>query len=232
MTVPHDPVTGLDDLGVRAFTTIREAGTFGLSGADPVSEVMGRWSDVEREIAGEATALVLARQVHGTKILEHTGGWRGWLRTGEGDGHITSERGVALAVSIADCVPVFIAHPSGTIALLHSGWKGTAAGFVTRVAAAFSILGKAPSELRVHLGPAICGRCYEVSADVREQLTGQPANRAGQVDLRSLLAEQASAAGVKQISMSPWCTRHDNDRFFSHRAGDAQRQIAVMIRKL
>lgn len=193
---------------------------------------MERWSGLEREIAGEATAVVLARQVHGTKLLEHGSDLHGWVRTGEGDGHITSERGLALAVSVADCVPVLMAHPSGTIALLHSGWKGTAAGFVTRAVAAFSILGKSPAELRVHLGPAVCGRCYEVSADVREQLTGHPANRPGQVDLRSLLAEQASAAGVKRISMSPWCTRHDNDRFFSHRAGDAGRQVAVMLRKL
>jgi len=193
---------------------------------------VGRWAGLEREIAGEATALVVARQVHGTKLLEHGSGLSGWVKMGEGDGHITSERELALAVQIADCVPVFMAHPSGTIALLHSGWKGTAAGFVTRAVAAFSILGKPPAEVRVHLGPAVCGRCYEVSAEVREQLTGQPANRPGQVDLRSLLAEQASAAGVKQISMSPWCTRHDNDRFFSHRAGDAGRQVAVMMRRL
>lgn len=222
----------LEELGVRAFTTTREAGTFSLASGEPEEDVLGRWADLEREIAGEASAVVLARQVHGTKILEHGGGMRGWVRTGEGDGHLTSERGLALAVSIADCVPVFMAHPSGTIALLHSGWKGTAAGFVTRATAAFSMLGKPPSELRVHFGPAICGRCYEVGADVREQLTGHPATRPGQVDLRSLLAEQASAAGVRQISMSPWCTRHDNERFFSHRAGDAGRQVAVMVRRL
>ncbi|MEX1185707.1 MAG: polyphenol oxidase family protein [Gemmatimonadaceae bacterium] len=203
-----------------------------MSGGDPESEALGRWAALEREIAGEATAIVLARQVHGTKILEHDGGKQGWVRVGEGDGHITSERGLALAVSIGDCVPVFMAHPSGTIALLHSGWKATAAGFVTRAAAAFSMLGKPPEELRVHLGPAICGRCYEVGADVREQLTGNPATRPGQVDLRSLLAEQASAAGVRQISMSPWCTRHDNERFFSYRAGDAGRQVAVMTLRL
>ena len=223
---------GLDDLGVRAFTTTRDAGTFSLASGDPESEVLDRWSGLEREISGQASAVVLARQVHGTKLLEHGGGMQGWVRTGEGDGHLTAERGLALAVTIADCVPVFMAHPSGTIALLHSGWKGTAAGFVTRATAAFSMLGLSPKELRVHLGPAICGRCYEVSADVREQLTGHPANRPGQVDLRSLLAEQASAAGVRQISMSPWCTRHDNERFFSHRAGDSGRQVALIMRRL
>jgi copper oxidase (laccase) domain-containing protein len=88
--------------------------------------------------------------------------------------------------------------------------------------------GLAPDELAIHLGPAICGRCYEVSVEVREQLTGQPVTRPGHVDLRSLIAEHASELGVQKITVSEYCTRHDNDRFFSHRAGDTGRQIAVM----
>ena len=68
-----------------------------------------------------------------------------------------------------------------------------------------------------------------MSADVREQLTGMPANRPGHVDLRLLLAEHARAAGVKDLTVSEFCTRCDNDRFFSHRAGDTGRQVAVII---
>ena len=86
----------------------------------------------------------------------------------------------------------------------------------------------APDELAIHLGPAICGRCYEVSTEVREQLTGQPATRPGHVDLRSLIAEHAAETGVQKISVSTSCTRCDNDRFFSHRAGDQGRQIGVI----
>ena len=84
----------------------------------------------------------------------------------------------------------------------------------------------------VHLGPAICGRCYEVSAEVREQLTGQPANRPGNVDLRSLIAEHAHETGVQKITVSSICTKCDNDRFFSHRAGDNGRQIGVIVARL
>ena len=36
-------------------------------------------------------------------------------------------------------------------------------------------------------------------------------------------------AGVRDVSISPWCTRCDNDRFFSHRAGDAGRQLGVIV---
>ncbi|HEY3114516.1 MAG TPA: polyphenol oxidase family protein [Gemmatimonadaceae bacterium] len=226
--VPKEVVPDFDGWGILAFTTTRDAGSFSLSGTDPVNEVMGRWTAVQHELSSVAPRLVSIRQVHGDRVVVHTGGWDGWLRAGEADGHIASERGTALAVGIADCVPVFVAHPSGIVALLHSGWRGTAAGITSKAIDMFERYEYPASELAIHLGPAICGRCYEVSAEVREQLTGNPTTRPGNVDLRSLIAEQASAAGVARVSVSSSCTRCDNDRFYSHRAGDAGRQIAVI----
>ncbi|HEY3133585.1 MAG TPA: polyphenol oxidase family protein [Gemmatimonadaceae bacterium] len=227
--VSKEVITDFDGWGIRAFTTTRDAGSFSLSGTDPVNEVMARWTAVQKELSSAAPRLASIRQVHGDRVLVHTGGWEGWLRAGEADGHIASERGIALAVGVADCVPVFIAHPSGIVALLHSGWRGTAARITPKAIDLFERYEYPASDLAVHLGPAICGRCYEVSAEVREQLTGQPTTRPGHVDLRSLVAEQASAAGVRRITVSSSCTRCDNDRFFSHRAGDAGRQIAVIV---
>ena len=226
--VPKEVITDFESWGIRAFTTTRDAGSFSLSGTDPVNEVMGRWTAVQHELSSVAPRLVSIRQVHGDRILVHTGGWEGWLRAGEADGHIASERGIALAVGVADCVPVFVAHRAGVVALLHSGWRGTAARIVSKAIDMFERYEFPASELAIHLGPAICGRCYEVSAEVREQLTGHPTTRPGNVDLRSLIAEQASAAGVRRLTVSSSCTRCDNDRFFSHRAGDAGRQIAVI----
>lgn len=226
--VPKEVIPDFQAWGIRAFTTTRDAGTFSLSGTDPVNEVMGRWSSLQRELADTARRVATIRQVHGTRVLVHTGGWEGWLRGEEADGHIAAEKGIALAVGVADCVPVFIAHPSGIVALLHSGWRGTAAGITTEAVAALARYGLPPDELAIHLGPAICGRCYEVSAEVREQLTGQPVTRPGHVDLRSLIAEHASETGVQKITVSAFCTKCDNDRFFSHRAGDKGRQVAVI----
>ena len=226
--VPKEIIPDFESWGIRAFTTTREAGTFGLSGTDPVNEVMARWSALQRDVSDTALRVVSIRQVHGTRVILHTAGWEGWLRGEEADGHVAAEKGTALAVGIADCVPVFVAHPSGVVALLHSGWRGTAAGITAEAIGALAKMGLAPDELAIHLGPAICGRCYEVSADVREQLTGQPVTRPGHVDLRSLIAESATEIGVQKIGVSSFCTRCDNDRFFSHRAGDAGRQIAVI----
>ena len=226
--VPKEVIPDFESWGIRAFTTTRDAGTFGLSGTEPVNEVMGRWTAVQQELTETARRLASIRQVHGTRVIVHTGGWEGWLRGGEADGHIASEKGIALAIGVADCVPVFIAHPSGIVALLHSGWRGTAARITTEAIAALARYGLPPDELAIHLGPAICGRCYEVSADVREQLTGETATRPGNVDLRSLIAEHATETGVQKITVSTSCTRCDNDRFFSHRAGDKGRQIGVI----
>ena len=88
------------------------------------------------------------------------------------------------------------------------------------------------NELTIHLGPAICGNCYEVSPDVFERLTGRSVDHATTVDLRSLIAGHALQRGVRRLSLSQSCTRCNNDRFYSHRAGDSGRQLGVLIAPL
>jgi polyphenol oxidase len=200
---------------------------------EPVRAVTERWDDLRASLhscmPASAARFATAAQVHGTRVVEHDGAWEGWLRVNEADGHFAPRRGTAMAVTIADCVPVFLAHPEGAVSLLHSGWRGTAARIVERALAAFSRQGFAAGDLRMHLGPAICGTCYEVSADVAAALTGARASGPQRVDLRALIAEHARKGGVEAITTSAFCTRCDNARFFSHRAGDAGRQVAVMV---
>ncbi|HET9424845.1 MAG TPA: polyphenol oxidase family protein [Gemmatimonadaceae bacterium] len=222
-------VPDVADLGITAFTTTRQVGTFGMMGPEPVSEVMGRWAALRRELHGIAPRLATAGQVHGNGVLAHDGRWEGWLRAGDADGHFAPVPGTAMAVTVADCVPVFVAHPSGATLALHSGWRGTAAGILAVGLAMLKGAGHAPSDARIHLGPAICGKCYEVSPDVYGQLTGTSVEKPTPVDLRSLIAGQARAAGATRISISPLCTRCDNHRFYSHRAGDHGRQIGVIV---
>lgn len=224
-----EAVGDFDSFGIRAFTTTRQAGSFGSGTDEPVREVIGRWDALRREMAGQGVRrLATSAQVHGAEVVRHVPGWDGWLRGNAADGHLAPERGTAVAVTVADCVPVFMAHPSGAVAALHSGWRGTAARIIERGLQAFAGLGIAAAEVRVHLGPAICGACYEVSPDVVRQLTGRSVSAPETVDLRDLIAGHARAAGVRHLSISEWCTRHHNDRFFSHRAGDAGRQVGVI----
>ncbi|MEX2154846.1 MAG: polyphenol oxidase family protein [Gemmatimonadaceae bacterium] len=230
--IPLDQVEIADDLtpfGVHAFTTTRHVGSFSTGSEEPVRDVMARWDALRATIAARGVRrLATAAQVHGVEVVVHTQGWEGWLRGPRADGHVVTTRGTAVAVTIADCVPIFIAHPSGAVAILHSGWRGTAARIVEEGIATLAHRGFPAAELRMHLGPAICGKCYEVSADVFRQLTGHSVSAPTPVNLRALIADHARAVGVRHISTSPSCTRCDNRIFYSHRAGDAGRQVAVI----
>jgi YfiH family protein len=219
------------DLGIIAFTTTRQIGTFGMMGSEPVSDVMGRWATLRRELYETSPRLATGGQVHGNHVLAHTGHWDGWLRGGEADGHFAPMRGTAMAVTVADCVPVFVAHPSGATQVLHSGWRGTVAAILKVGLTMMKAAGHPLADARVHLGPAICGKCYEVSPDVYEQLTGTNPGKPTPVDLRAILAEQARALGVARVTTSSLCTKCDNDRFYSHRAGDSGRQLGVIVAK-
>lgn len=231
--IPQEQVEAVEDFatfGIHAFTTTRQLGTFSTASDEPAHDVMARWDALRATARAHGVRrLATAAQVHGAHIVVHAAGWEGWLRGTEADGHLAATRGTAMAVSIADCVPVFIAHPSGAAALLHSGWRGTAARIVEQGIAGLARRGFPAAELRVHLGPAICGKCYEVSADVVRQLTGESAAGPRTVDLRALIADHARAMGVRHLTISPSCTKCDNARFFSHRAGDPGRQVAAMF---
>ena len=174
---PHLAIPSLAAIGVCAFVTTRLAGSFGLpeQGADP--EATARWNALQIALVPlGAFRLASARQVHGTRVLIHGAGWSGWVRADGADGHLLTAGGAA-AVTIADCVPVFIAHPSGMVAVVHAGWRGVAGGILAETFRAFAVKGIAVAELVVHLGPSICGRCYEVGSDVFERLTGWPTTR-------------------------------------------------------
>jgi hypothetical protein len=220
-------------IGITAFTTTRASGDFALAEPEPGAGQLARWQALHASLAEAPDpaprGLVSARQVHGRTVAEHRKPWRGWIRLDGVDAHVVSVPGGAAAVTVADCVPVFIAHPGGPVCIVHAGWRGIVAGVLSAAIERVAAAGVNVAELAVHFGPAICGRCYEVGPDVYEQLTGWHTIRRRHVDLRALLGEQAKRSGVTILSGSQWCTRCDNDRFYSHRAGDAGRQVAVIL---
>ena len=226
---PHETVPGFAELGVMAFTTTRQAGSYNLASREPAVDVFGRWMSLLDALAPRAHRLATSLQVHGDRILQHDASWSGWLRDTTGaDGHMSRTAGTGMAVTLADCVPIFIAHPEGIGAVLHSGWKGTAAGIVRRALAGIADAGLSVKQAHVHLGPAICGNCYEVGPEVYLAVTGDHVARPTSLDLRGVIASHARQAGAA-VTISEWCTRCHNERFFSHRAGDDGRQLGVLV---
>lgn len=215
--------------GISGWTTTRQAGSFGLVSDEPVGAVMARWNLLQDALAHRGLQrLASATQVHGADLVQHRGGWQGWLRLRGVDGHVTTIPGTALAVTVADCTPVFMAHPRGVAAVLHAGWRGTAAGILPAGLDAFAELGCPAEECHVHLGPSICRSCYEVGPEVFEAMGAPPPATRGLLDVRAILAEQATKRGVTELTISELCTRCRTDRLFSHRGGDAGRQLGIV----
>ena len=204
-------------------TTPRAAGNFASFGDQPAMVLHSQWRRL-RAATGLPSA-VLGWQVHGARMLKHDGFANGLLIADDSDGHSTTQRGVLLAVSVADCVPVFVVDvPRRAVAVLHAGWRGVARGIMG------NCLAVSGPDVRVHLGPAICGACYAVGPEVHTALGLSPPLQNAPVDLRAILAEQACASGVSaaSITSSAWCTRCGDSPFYSHRGGHAERQVAVI----
>ena len=152
---------------------------------------------------------------------------RGWLRGESADGHVSGRPGTAIAVTVADCVPVFIAHPSGAIALLHSGWRGTAARSSSGIGGVDGS-GLSAGELLMHTGRRSAATATRSApTSTRSSPEGIRAGRRRSICARS-----------SPNTRAPWCPTHHHERvmyavrqhqFFSHRAGDDGRQLGVMI---
>jgi polyphenol oxidase len=175
---------------------------------------------------------VSARQVHGAAVREIGGPDDA---PGEADALVTATPGVLLGVLGADCPGVLVVDPERrALAVVHAGWRGTAAGVL---AAAVNALreryGSRPEALRAAVGPGISARRYEVGPDVADALRPTAAGAeecllrgAGDrwhADLAGVLRRQLRALGVpdEAIETSGACTHDDAARFFSHRRDGA-----------
>jgi YfiH family protein len=222
--------------GLTAGVTTREGANLGLLTPDPAADVVARWRTFASAMRPAFPTLVAGLQVHGRTVAIHGNAEPGWRLLDGVDGHATGKAGILCCVTVADCVPVYLAHPpSGAVALLHAGWQGVAGGVLEAgLDTLCAVAACRGADVVIHCGVGICGDCYEVGSEVMRAVTREPAPAAGRLDLRAELVRRARAAGVKDVSVSPWCTAHDRDRFFSHRrsAGKDGRMMAFLGRPL
>lgn len=241
-TVPGFPV--LEEAGwskapgLVSGITLRGEGPDGVPADFGLTTTPSAWALVERlEALGRQlgfASVAVARQVHGDAVVCLSGTPEGGVRIpGEADGLITDAERLLLVATAADCVPVYLVDPgTGGIGLLHAGWRGVAAGILrSGVRSMGARFGTPPGRLRAHLGPGICGDCYEVGPEVLRAL-GRGGRASGHVDLRTVLAEQARSLGLEEerVSVSGRCTRCRSDQFHSHRGrGERAGRMAAFI---
>jgi YfiH family protein len=225
--------------GLIAGITIRGHGFgLGLWSEDNVGQVMTRWRAFHAAVQRPFPALVTGHQVHGTAVHWQEQRSNGWLLLDGVDGHATAAAGVLLTVTVADCIPVYLAVPQkGAVALLHAGWRGVAAGVLERGVEVLKRHAFARGDdIVMHCGVGICGACYEVGAEVAARFSGGGGAGTGpqHIDLRAILVHQARHLGISQVSVSSWCSAHHREQFFSHRAsaGRDGRMVAYLGRPL
>ena len=229
----------------------------GVGVGDSPAGVAANRARLARAAGVPPESVVWMRQVHGTAVTRVDG----VLRSADGsaattgaataerpetgrpemglpetDGIVTSTAGLALCVLVADCVPILAGDPvAGVIAAVHAGRRGAAGGIAPRMVAAMVDAGASASSIEVLLGPAICGRCYEVPAGMRDEVEAALPGSACRtdrgtpgLDLRAGLARQLRAAGVAGVAIDPRCTYTDPE-LFSHRRGAPTGRFAGLI---
>jgi YfiH family protein len=217
------------------------------------------WEAVARSVGVEADRLVRLRQVHGRDVVtvRRTDDWRDRGRPAPpADILVSDDPDVALAIQVADCIPLLLADPhTGVAAATHAGWRGMAAA-VPQVAvqALFAQFGARPRDLVAAAGPSIGPCCYEVGPEVRSAFDAAPHGRLANrwfaasrvaeggtrprpghlmLDLWQALEDQLVDAGLApaNIHLSRLCTAcHPEDCWSYRRDGPGTSRLAGVVR--
>jgi copper oxidase (laccase) domain-containing protein len=174
------------------------------------------------------------RQVHGDTIVtvsrpgEHAGT--------EADGAFTTETGVSLALTTADCAPIVMAASDGhtqALAVVHAGWRGLLAGIIEK--GSQMIISAVPEGQRF----AFCGPCigpghYEFSTGDLELIAAHYGDVvrshtiAGTSSL-DLFAGVACALDRSGFPTPPRPPSTAGSDYFSHRTGTGVRKTGRML---
>lgn len=203
-----------------------------FSVGDRPQDVAENRARVERALGLDPNHIVRCRQVHGHRTV--------WVDQTvapppEADAILTRSRGLAVAMTFADCLPVVLADPAtGAFALVHAGWRGLAAGVIESALKALDPAVQRRDRALAVLGPCI-GPNYAVGEEVRQAILGtRPWASAympsGRLDLAGCATGILVRAGLSDSSIgrSPDFT-DDVRRYFSHRYehGKTGRMMAI-----
>lgn len=155
------------------------------------------------------------------------------------DALVTSERGVLLTVSVADCTPILVFDAKNeAVAAIHAGWRGTVAGIVFKTLQFMAdTFGSRPADCFAFVGTCIDECSFEVGDEVAAHFADDFKRfNAGRgkffVDLKRANAAQLLDFGLPpaHLEISPYSTVLDNADYFSHRAerGTTGRMLAAI----
>ena len=196
----------------RLLFTARDFGSL----ADPVLN-----QNIERLSKLVAKPIQVMTQEHGNQVsvIERL------ISAPVADAMVSCSREIALAVRVADCLPLLL-YSNNVIAAVHVGRKGLMNQVAVNAVTQMRKLGA--KEITGVVGPHICGLCYEVGADIFTEVTNAyPATfkKQNYLDLYAGLVSQLPEIKLSNIDI---CTKENTD-YFSYRAhGEAGRQVGVI----
>ncbi|MEI7451696.1 MAG: peptidoglycan editing factor PgeF [Candidatus Falkowbacteria bacterium] len=151
------------------------------------------------------------------------------------DALITSDPKQILALTVADCLPIyFYDEAKKVIALAHAGWRGVASEIVKNVVSMMNEhYNSNPSDIVVFIGPHIHDCHFEIGEELVEKFSAKSIiHRDGQifVDLAKEVSAQLVASGIlpNKIEVSAECTYCLRDKYFSFRR-DKPEQLETMV---
>jgi polyphenol oxidase len=147
------------------------------------------------------------------------------------DALVTSNPQIALAVMVADCIPLLLAN-QGSIAAVHVGRKGLLNGVWHRAIVKMRELDS--SLISAVIGPSICGRCYEVSPEIFAEVTQLFPRAAAEtiqgtpsLDLAAALTCELEKIEIGVLTIDR-CTVEDSSLYSYRRDGVTGRQAGVI----
>ena len=233
------PAPNLAAIGVDAFVTDRFGGVsagpydslnLGEHVGDRKDHVSENRSRVADAAGVELDRFVTVRQVHGDRVLDAAHA----SSSDEADALVSDDSSLAIAMLVADCVPLVLAdESSGKVAVVHAGWRGLAAGVIARTLDVLSAV-----DTHVFMGPSISKEGYQVGPEVAEPfahiegaLFADGGDRS-RLDLRLVATRQLIDAGVDEdrIALSREVT-DGGAVFFSDRAQRPCGRFSVVARR-
>jgi YfiH family protein len=148
------------------------------------------------------------------------------------DALVTGIPGITLAVMVADCIPLLLTSTQA-IAAVHVGRRGLVNNVALKTIEVMREMGA--QEISAIIGPAICGRCYEVSAEIHQEVvsnfpTADSRTHSGSLalDLPKALSTGLQSAGISIDASQSRCTVEDADLFSYRRDGVTGRQAGLV----
>ncbi len=157
----------------------------------------------------------------------------------ESDAMFTDKPGIALAVSIADCVPILLYDPvKKVIAGVHSGWRGTQKKILAKTLKDLKEFGCSLENLAAYIGPSISKNIYEVGKEVAGLFDDKYLSKRESkfyLDVAGVNLDILLSSGINKnnIQVSQLCTFAMKDVLYSYRRGGIKsgRSLAVIAIK-